>query len=194
VPAGADAAAEGSWVKGPGNEFLEVIAVHYPSLPFIAEDLGVITEDVTALRDRFGLPGMRVFQFGFGRKREMYHRPGGYPGHCIAYTGTHDNDTMVGWLFDSPGSAKARRKVRRYTGCLFGGEDRLRWSVISCLMGSKADWVILPMQDILGLHSSARMNTPGRVEGNWQWRMLPHSIDESLAERLRSLALRYGRT
>jgi 4-alpha-glucanotransferase len=193
VPAGADTAEEGRWVEGPGGEFLEVIAGDHPSMPFIAEDLGVITEDVTALRDRFGLPGMRVFQFGFGRGRERYHRPKSYPSHCVAYTGTHDNDTLAGWLFDSPGAGRTRRVVRRYVGCLLSGRDRLRWSVMRSLIKSRADWVIFPMQDILGLPTSARMNRPGRAEGNWRWRMPPDAMDETLAERLRSLAVRHGR-
>jgi 4-alpha-glucanotransferase len=138
---------------------------------------------------------MRVFQFGFGRDGSRLHRPRSYPEQAVAYTGTHDNDTLLGWLYDThlrvPVRLRRRLGVRAYTGCPFVKAKNLRWSVISSLMGSSARWVIIPMQDILGLGAEARMNKPGTGQGNWTWRMAPGSLGRDAAERLSSLTARY---
>lgn len=192
VPAGSQTAATGRWRPGPGGSFLEQVSRQFPAQPFIAEDLGVITEDVVALRERFELPGMRVFQFGFGRDASVYHRPHTYETRCVAYTGTHDNDTLIGWLYDGSASGagmrKKRRRVRRYTGCWFGDRSRLQWAVIRALFRSEAEWVVVPMQDVIGIGTVGRMNTPGTTRGNWEWRILPEELRAETAEKLRALS------
>ena len=201
VPSGATTAADGAWIQGPGEEFLAVMAEHFPSLPFIAEDLGVITEDVIALRDRFGLPGMRVFQFGFGASSSELHLPHRYVENCVAYTGTHDNETLIGWLFNSSGEKqgagievrRGRRRVRQYVTCRAYGKQKLRRAVLHNLMRSGANWVIIPLQDILGLGSEARMNTPGTALGNWEWRLQNGDLNSLVVEELRSMTAQSGR-
>jgi 4-alpha-glucanotransferase len=198
IPAGAATAAEGMWMPGPGEAFLQRLQGEFSSLPFIAEDLGVITDDVVALRERFGLPGMRVFQFGFGRDSTRFHRPRRYRPLCVAYAGTHDNDTLIGWLYDrSTGNVRAwlkRLGVRWYTGCLFGNSNQLRWSVIRSLYRSRAGWVVVPMQDILGTGKEGRMNTPGTARKNWEWRMERGAIHPATVTELKSLSRRTGRS
>ena len=201
VPFGAETAAAGAWTAGPGEEFLQVMAGHFPSLPFIAEDLGVITEDVKALRSSFGLPGMRVFQFGFGESPSELHLPHRYVENCVAYTGTHDNDTLIGWLFNpseeehDAGTAvrRRRRHVRKYLHLRMAGKQKLRLAVIHSILRSRAGWVVIPMQDLLGLGSEARMNKPGTAVGNWEWRMQESSLIDRAAEELRSITVASGR-
>jgi 4-alpha-glucanotransferase len=197
VPAGSATAAEGRWMVGPGEVFLQCIREEFPSLPFIAEDLGVITDDVVALRERFDLPGMRVFQFGFGRDSTVFHRPRSYESRCVAYAGTHDNDTLMGWLYGAETKGAAgwlkRLQVRWYTGRLVGGRSTLRWAVIRALHRSKAEWVIVPLQDVLGIGGEGRMNTPGTSGGNWTWRVERLDIYSAVAARLKALSLRFGR-
>jgi 4-alpha-glucanotransferase len=198
VPAGAATAAEGRWMPGPGQALLQRIREEFPSLPFIAEDLGVITDDVVALRERFDLPGMRVFQFGFGRDSTGFHRPRSYGSQCVAYAGTHDNDTLIGWLYGREGKGTAgwtkRLRVRWYTGCLLGGRNTLRWAVIRSLYRSKAQWVVVPLQDVLGIGGEGRMNTPGTPEGNWKWRMERGDIYPAIAAKLKALSRLFGRS
>ncbi len=200
VPADAPTAASGRWSLGPGALFLEALQNALGGLPLIAEDLGNITFEVEALRDRFGLPGMKVLQFAFGDDpgADVY-LPYRYIPHCIVYTGTHDNDTTVGWLtsktVDStqlPEQVAAERAyVKRYLGT--SGEE-FHWDLIRLAYGSVADTVIIPMQDVLGLDSSARMNTPGRAEGNWGWRVTTEQLEQTSArERLADLAAVYDR-
>ena len=201
VPFGAKTAAAGAWTAGPGEVFLQVMAGHFPSLPFIAEDLGVITEDVKVLRNNFGLPGMRVFQFGFGETPSELNLPHRYVENCVAYTGTHDNDTLVGWLFNpseeehDAGTAvrRRRRHVRKYMNLGMGWKQKLRLAVIHSILRSRAGWVVIPMQDILGLGSEARMNRPGTAVGNWEWRMQESSLIDRAAEELRSITVASGR-
>lgn len=174
VPFGAETAESGTWNRGPGEDFLSVLRERFPSLPFIAEDLGVINDEVAGLRDRFGLPGMRVFQFGFGSGGSELHRPHRYTENCVAYTGTHDNETLAGRLGSS---GRTRREVRRYLGCRVCGKRRLQRAVIRALMHSKAGWVVVPLQDILELGPEARMNTPGTALHNWEWRLTEKRIN-----------------
>jgi 4-alpha-glucanotransferase len=201
VPFGAETAAAGEWKTGPGEEFLQVMADHFPTLPFIAEDLGVITEDVKILLERFRLPGMRVFQFGFGENFNEHHRPHRYVENCVAYSGTHDNDTLKGWLFNPSGGelskgADVRRRrgqVAKYLHHGKGGRKRLRFAVLQSIYQSRAGWVVIPVQDILGLGSEARINRPGTASGNWEWRTEKGLLTERAAEELRSLSLESGR-
>jgi 4-alpha-glucanotransferase len=201
VPFDAETAASGTWKNGPGEAFLQIMADHFPALPFIAEDLGVITDDVKTLRDRFGLPGMRVFQFGFGENGADLHRPHQYVHHCVAYSGTHDNDTLLGWLYggtiDKRGRRVARKRRKQVAGYLRTGmciRQRLRYSVLNSILQSRAGWVIIPMQDVLGLGSEARMNTPGTASGNWEWRLEKDALNERTAYELKSLTKDSGRS
>jgi len=199
VPAGSKTAETGRWARGPGSAFLEALRAGLGSLPIVAEDLGDITTEVYALRDRFELPGMRVLQFGLnGAPGTEFHLPYSYVNHCIAYTGTHDNDTTVGW-FTAPvtGDDKDRALVqaqRAYARRVVGATgDSVHWEVIRAALSSVADTVIVPLQDLLGLGTEARMNVPGRAEGNWSWRFLRGQLDTQVLTRLADLTAVYGR-
>jgi len=174
IPASEPTAVQGRWVDGPGVDLFRNLAKRGP-MPIIAEDLGIITPDVTALRQRFGFPGMRVAQFGFDAEPETaLHNPDNYPTDVAAYTGTHDNDTTVGWFWgdnhrhDRRRLNRDRRRLLQRVGTR-GGE--INWDLLGLVWNSAADTAIVPVQDLLGLGSQARMNTPGREEGNWTWRM-----------------------
>lgn len=200
VPADAPTAATGRWALGPGAAFLEAVRQALGGLPLIAEDLGNITFEVEALRDRFDLPGMKVLQFAFGNDpmAEQY-LPYSYHRNCIAYTGTHDNDTTVGWFRNAvvestqtPEEIAAERAfVRRFVGTT---GEAIHWDLIRAAYASVADTVIIPLQDVLGLDSQARMNIPGRPEGNWSWRFTRPQLDQSDARgRLADLAAVFAR-
>jgi len=189
VRAGSKTARHGKWVKSPGHELFEVLRRELGDRAIIAEDLGVLTPEAAALRDAFGFPGMRVMQFGFGGGGgDAYHRPHSYPPRCVAYTGTHDSDTVVGWLkkLDAPD----RRNALDYTGA---PPADFHWSAIRSLMNSAAETVIFPVQDVLGLDNRARMNVPGVAAGNWGWRLAPRALTPAHARRLRRLAALEGR-
>jgi 4-alpha-glucanotransferase len=188
VPAGHATAEVGRWVKGPGAEFLESVRAMLGALPVIAEDLGFVTPEVLALRDRFGLPGMKILQFAFGADARHPFLPHNYPANCVVYTGTHDNDTTRGWYGGAP--EKERHFARSYLGC--GGED-FTWELIRAGMASVADTFIAPLQDALDLGPEARMNLPGRHGGNWGWRYRREQLTEVVRDRLRDLAETYGR-
>jgi 4-alpha-glucanotransferase len=199
VPADARTAASGRWALGPGTAFLEALRVGLGGLPLLAEDLGEITPEVEALRDRFELPGMRVLQFAFGGDPgSEFHLPHRYVNHCVAFTGTHDNDTAVGWFkADHTGSTQSlprhlfeRAFAKRYLGT--SGED-FHWDLIRVAQASIADTVIIPLQDILGLDSRARMNTPGTPTGNWTWRYQPGQISPQVAACLADMTAVYSR-
>ncbi len=178
VPAGAATAEGGRWVLGPGAAFLEAIRDGLGGLPIVAEDLGDITAEVLQLRDQFDLPGMRVMQFGLnGEPGTEFHLPYTYIHHCLAYTGTHDNETTVGWFTApsknaTPAERAALKAHRAYGLRVLGAKTaNAHWAVIRAVLGSVADTVIVPLQDILGLGTEARMNVPGRPRGNWAWRL-----------------------
>jgi 4-alpha-glucanotransferase len=167
---------------------LEVLRTEMPDLPVVAEDLGVITPDVDALRKDFGLPGMRVLQFAFGGDADNPHLPHNHGSDTVAYTGTHDNDTMLGW-YASLGDA-ARRHLADYLGLWDDdGPDALERAALA----SVARLTVLPLQDILRLGSAARLNLPGTVNGNWVWRLPAGSLTPSLAGEYRDLNALYGR-
>jgi 4-alpha-glucanotransferase len=169
-------------------------------VPIIAEDLGVITQEVDALRERFGFPGMRVLQFAFGtdRKADDY-RPHNYPRNCVVYTGTHDNNTTLGWFReDVAGDTTQSREVREAEKRLalkYMGSDgkEFNWDFIRLALMSVADTAIIPLQDILGLSSEARMNRPATTTGNWTWRFTWDMVTEGIKNRLRELTTLYGR-
>ena len=193
IPGGAKTAIDGRWVKGPGDRFFKVLLQALGKVPFIAEDLGYITPEVHALRDRWGFPGMRVLQFAFGdQSLQNPHKPHNFIRNCIVYTGTHDNDTTAGWFWQRTGDM-ARSEIEmalRYMGQ--SGADAV-WSLIRLALSSVADIVILPMQDVLGLGTDARMNIPSTVENNWRWRMKENQPSPELAVKLREMNYMYGR-
>jgi 4-alpha-glucanotransferase len=183
-------------VKVPGKHFFRRVRKKLGSLPFVAEDLGLVTPKVHELRELFGLPGMRVLQFGFSDGAEMY-LPHRYTKNSVVYTGTHDNDTLVGWLAAKGGNqeqATAMRKEReRARAYVAGSRKNLHWDMIRVLQMSTANTALFPMQDLLGLGSDARMNIPGTPSGNWGWRLQPGLLTAELAGTLRSMAELYER-
>ena len=188
VPAGHATAEVGRWMPGPGEELLERVRQEVGGLPFLAEDLGVITDDVVALRERFALPGMRVLQFAFGDDSTNPFLPHNFVTRAAVYTGTHDNDTTLGW-YRSLGESE-RDRVRRY----LGRDDRdIAWDFIRLAWSSVAETAICPLQDVLGLGSEARMNFPGHPTGNWTWRIREEDLRPEHAGRLRELTALYGR-
>lgn len=188
VPYGAENAIDGVWEKAPGRQLLKRVRDRLGMAAFVAEDLGYITPDVEYLRDRFGLPGMRVLQFAFDGKRNNIHLPHRHIQHSVAYTGTHDNDTLLGW-YDSLTPSR-RNTVLQYIRS--DGSDVV-WDLIRTVWASPADWAITTMQDILRLGSEARTNTPGADGSNWTWRM-PRTGDlKEHIDRLAKLTDLYGR-
>ena len=182
VPADADTAEEGAWEPGPGLALFDAVRAALGALPFVAEDLGVITEDVSALRKALVLPGMRVLQFGFD-PAEGDHAPHRLTHDMVVYTGTHDNDTTRGWFASLDVEMKAR--VLDYLG---GTADEVSWSMIRAAYTSVADLAVAPLQDVLDLGSEARMNVPGIAKGNWTWRAPSDAFTPERAQRLRRLA------
>jgi len=189
VPASEPTAVEGRWVKGPGEELFNRIFDQLGPLPIIAEDLGVITPEVDALREQFDFPGMGVLQFAFDEGgAENRFLPFNHTRRMVIYTGTHDNDTTLGWFRSMP--SRVKRMVRSYLGT--SGRDICR-DMIRLAMGSVADYCIIPLQDVLGLGSEARMNLPGRAGGNWQWRYSAGALNEELAADLKEMVELFGR-
>jgi 4-alpha-glucanotransferase len=200
VPANALTAQEGKWVKGPGAEFFRAVKADLKVLPFVAENLGVITPEVEALRKEFGLPGMSLLQFAFGNDPQgPSFRPHNYSRELAAYTGGHDNDTTVGWwnssgVGESTRTAEDIRKEREFARAYLGCEDEpINWVLIRAVLASVAEIAIVPLQDVLGLGSEARMNLPGTVTGNWKWRYKPNALTLDLAERLGNLTTIFDR-
>lgn len=176
IPADADTAEDGQWSPGPGMDFFEAIEEALGEVPFVAEDLGTITDSVHRLRDAAGLPGMKVLQFAFDGDEDHPFLPHTYPEQCVAYTGTHDNDTTQGW-YDSL-SEEERHRVRSY----FSHPDEgIVAAMIGGLWHSAAALTIIPIQDLFGLGSAARMNTPGQAEGNWRWRLSAAALEDDEA-------------
>ncbi|MDR0310337.1 MAG: 4-alpha-glucanotransferase [Acidobacteriota bacterium] len=190
IPAGSETAVNGTWVNGPGDKLFQALKNAFGKLPFIAEDLGYITPEVRSLRDRWKFPGMRILQFAFTDELvDNPHKPYNFIKNCVVYTGTHDNDTTAGWFADKT-TRKAGEMALAYTGS--GGAEPV-WDFIRLALGSVADTVILPMQDVLGLASDARMNTPSTKGDNWQWRMTENDLRPDLALKLRGMIQCYGR-
>jgi 4-alpha-glucanotransferase len=200
VPGKDITAMNGRWVLGPGVELFKSVRKTLGSLPIIAEDLGVITPEVDALRDQLGFPGMKVLQFAFGSdpKADDY-KPHNYPRNCVVYTGTHDNNTTIGWLsgVDVTDSTQSReeREIEAQLAIKYMGTDghEVNWDFIRLALMSVGDTAIIPMQDVLGLGSEARMNVPGTTEGNWCWRFLPQMLTQEIKGRLKESTAIYGR-
>ena len=191
IPAGDKTAEHGQWVSAPGIQLFQAIRKALGDLPIIAEDLGVITPDVDKLRDDFGFPGMRVLQFGFGdAKATNVNLPHNYLRKIVAYTGTHDNDTTIGWFRSPTQLENERRFCLEY---LASDGKEIHWDFIRAVFASVADTAIVPLQDLLGLGSEARMNLPNSTEGNWRWRFRTGALTDQLAKKLKRLTEVYSR-
>lgn len=188
IPASEETALNGRWVHGPGQALFREVERKLGELPVIAEDLGLITEEVEALRDALNYPGMRVLQFAFDGDASNPHLPENHPANSVAYTGTHDNDTALGWWHGA--SAEERERAGRI---LPEEPDEVHWALIEAVFRSPARLAVVPLQDVLGLESDARMNTPGTSSSNWTWRFGPEALTEEAGERLRELTRRTGR-
>jgi 4-alpha-glucanotransferase len=188
IPAHHETAVEGRWAPGPGRDVFLAGRAAMGVLPIIVEDLGLITEDVIALREELGYPGMKVLHFAFDAGPANPFLPHWYEQNLVVYTGTHDNDTTVGWF--QTRAESERGDIQRY---LRSDGHEIAWDLIRLALSSVADTAIVPVQDVLGLGSAARMNYPGRAEGNWAWRLLPDQLKDGHAERLRELTELYGR-
>lgn len=188
IPAGMPTAEIGRWVPGPGKDFFRTIEEKLGGLPIIAEDLGEITPDVVELRDTFNLPGMKIMQFGFSSGPTDPFLPHNYPVNCVAYTGTHDNDTVLGWYNTAPN--EETDFCRRY---LARSGDDISWDMLRAVWSSVAVMALAPMQDLLSLGSEARMNFPGRPSGNWAWRMPANALSPELNARLYEINYLYSR-
>ena len=199
VPAGEKTAVNGKWIKAPGAQLFRRAKKVFRELQVVAENLGDITPEVEQLRRDFGFPGMAVLQFGFGTDPQAStFQPHNFEREVFAYTGTHDNDTVIGWWSSNGGDstrtaedvAKEKAVAQRYLGpCA----EEINWKLIRVLLASVARVAIVPMQDILGLGSESRMNMPGKGEGNWAWRMKPGAFTPQLQRRLRDMAEIYER-
>jgi 4-alpha-glucanotransferase len=188
VPAGSKTAEPGSWQPGPRAELFHALQAALGSLPLIAEDLGVITPEVDALRREFGLPGMRILQFAFGGAQEDRFFPHHFDQHTIVYTGTHDNETTVGWFQNL--TQQERSLFERYAP---GAVADPAWALIRLAWASVASLAVTPLQDVLRLENTARMNHPGTIQSNWRWRAAPTQITEHLLSQLADLTTVYQR-
>ncbi len=188
IDAAADTAVEGRWVSGPGADFFEAVRKAFDGLPLVAEDLGVITPEVTALRQQFGLPGMKILQFAFDGSADNPYLPHNHEPLSVVYTGTHDNNTTLGWYQEL--SDDQRYFVRDYLGI---EAEPMPWPLVRAALASVARLAVLPMQDVLGLDGSHRMNVPGVTEGHWQWRFDREQLLPEHSERLKAWVQLYGR-
>jgi len=185
IPAGDKTAENGVWKKGPGENFFLEMEKRIGFLPIIAEDLGIITPEVEVLRDKLGCPGMKILLFAFDGTTDNAYLPYNYKENCIVYTGTHDNDTSVGWFLDPDVPRSAKLQLKRAANSKNDDISSVHHDFIYLAMSSTAKLSILPMQDILGFGNDCRMNKPGTTEGNWTWRCAPQYLTEQLAEELK---------
>jgi 4-alpha-glucanotransferase len=191
VPAGSSTAHTGRWVPAPGADFFGAVEKGLGALPFIAEDLGLITPDVTSLRERFALPGMRVLQFAFDGKPDNPYLPDNYVANTVVYTGTHDNPTTRGWYEALPDDQQ--QAVWRHLGRCAGAASEVTPALMRLAWESRAALAIAPLQDLLNVGNEARMNVPGRADGNWRWRCTDDMLADDAFERLRDLTKLSGR-
>jgi len=188
VPAEDDHAMNGRWVKAQGDELFDRLHEEFDPLPLVAEDLGVITPEVEELRHRYDLPGMKILQFAFSGDPDNPYLPYNHSRNSVVYTGTHDNDTTLGWYLSLDDDTRAR--VDEYLG---RSREPMPWPMIRAALASRSSLAILPMQDVLGLDGHQRMNLPGSTEGNWSWRFSWDQVGEDLAGRLHRRITLYGR-
>jgi 4-alpha-glucanotransferase len=200
IPGGDTTAVNGKWVKGPGAALFQAVVAALGELPIVAENLGVITPEVEGLRERFGFPGMAILQFAFGNDPQAPDfKPHNYVKHLVAYTGTHDNDTVVGWWRSTVGAGSTRtladvQKEMDYAKRYLNTDgSEIHWVMIRTLMASVADTVLFPLQDVLGVGSEGRMNLPGTSSGNWRWRFRADELTANTGARLKLLGETYER-
>ena len=189
IPYPAENAINGEWIEGPRIEFFRMMEEAVGKFEIVAEDLGTLTPDVTELMEQTGYPGMKVLEFAFDSGEENDYLPHKYTNNCVVYTGTHDNDTVMGWV--ETADPKDVRFAREY--CKMPDDEPYNWGLIRVAYESKADLAVVPMQDLLGLGKEARMNTPSTLGGNWTWRMLKSDMSQELADKLKTLSVRTGR-
>jgi 4-alpha-glucanotransferase len=188
TPAGAENAIGGEWVDGPGEELFQAFQQTFGHLPIIAEDLGLITPEVIKLREDFDLPGMRILQFAFGDNDSNFFLPHHYVPNTVAYTGTHDNDTTVGWW------STAREHEKNFAKYYLKSDgNEINWDMMKALADSAADTVVFPLQDVMGLDSHHRMNLPGTAWGNWEWRFTWEQVQDWQTQRLSDLTAEHLR-
>lgn len=200
IPADRPTAEIGAWIKAPGSALFRILNSSLGDIPVIAEDLGVITPQVEALRDEFGFPGMKILQMAFGNDlKALDYRPHNYSKHCVVYTASHDHNTTVGWFTAKPGTQTTqppeeiqmeRANVLQYLGT---DGSEINWDFIRLAMSSVASLAISPVQDVLGLGTSSRMNLPGTVGGNWEWRLSPGMLTPAIMNRLKEMTVIYQR-
>ena len=190
VPKGEKTAINGQWLQAPGDALFARLKDALGTLPVVAEDLGVITPEVEALRDKYQFPGMKILQFAFDSDQSNPFLPYNYYNrNCVVYTGTHDNDTSLGWF--AARNFEQRTKVTDYLGGI--SPQGIHWGLVACAMGSVANQAVFPLQDILGSESHCRMNTPGSAAGNWEWRYRQEMLTPKLTEHLYKMTELYGR-
>lgn len=188
VPFGEKTAVNGSWQPALGEELFSTLKMDFDSIPIVAEDLGVITDDVIALKEKFGFPGMNILQFAFDGSETNPYLPSNYEENCIAYTGTHDNDTTRGWFQKL--STKEQTQICQTLKCR---QSEICFAMINAILASKGDITIIPLQDWLELGSEARMNTPGTDVGNWQWRLLKNQFNIEVVKKIKETTKVFGR-
>jgi 4-alpha-glucanotransferase len=192
VPSREKTAMNGKWVKVPGEDLFYQFQKTFPNLPILAEDLGVITDDVRDLMSKFNLPGMRVLVFAFDEKLPLNaYAPHNHIKNCVVYTGTHDNNTVKGWFLEET-DEEEKKRIYNYIGRK-SPPNQINWELIRLAMMSVANLVIFPLQDILGLNSDCRMNRPATLEGNWKWRLLSSQLSSQVRRRLRDMTNFFGR-
>jgi 4-alpha-glucanotransferase len=200
IPADQPTAVIGRWVKAPGSALFRALKSSLDDIPVIAEDLGVITPQVEALRDEFGFPGMKILQMAFGSDpKSLDYRPHNYSRHCVVYTASHDHNTTVGWFTAKPGTqtTQSTEEIKMERSCVLeylgtDGKD-INWDFIRLALGSVANLAIYPLQDVVGLDTSSRMNLPGTVGGNWEWRLSPGMLTSWMMTRLKEMTIIYQR-
>jgi len=188
IPASCETAMDGEWVKAPGDALFNQLINAFGELPLVAEDLGIITDEVTALREKYAMPGMKILQFAFGDDASNPYLPHQHTQDSVSYTGTHDNNTTLGWFEELDDDTKTR--VYEYLG---GSQEAIPWLLIRASLASVSQLSVLPMQDILGLDATHRMNVPGTTEGNWNWKFDWDMVDDTCSIRLKNLNELYGR-
>jgi 4-alpha-glucanotransferase len=192
VSASEETALHGRWTEAPVGDFFKALSRRFLHLPIIAEDLGLITPDVREVLHQLGFPGMKVLLFAFGEDHPMHpYLPHTYGRNCVVYTGTHDNNTVRGW-FEKEASPDDKRRLFRYLGRPVLS-DEIHWEMIRLAMVSVADTAIFPLQDILGLGEDSRMNRPATTWGNWEWRLKPDQLTQSVSEKILEMTETYGR-
>ena len=180
IPAKDETAQNGEWRKGPGIDLFHALEKKIGKLPIIVEDLGYLTESVRQLLKDSGFPGMKVIQFAFDTREDSDYLPHNYHQHCVVYTGTHDNDTVMGWMESAP--EEAIKNAKAYLNLT--EEEGYNWGMMRAAWSSVADMAVVPMQDILGLGTEARINTPSTLGENWTWRALSEQMDEEVAKKV----------